>query len=164
MCWGVQRYIASTQCLHQNHFLWFSYPCLLFSIGFLEAGIEVATAVFLKVASTLDNGREKKCLFFPIVHSYSKEKNHSKFLLTPHWTQLATFLSPSGEGNEFTGLGLGVYAWKDCHQIWFSQCGGFCVIFTFFFNIRLNFRSKHILLLRPEKNDKAIFLWKKYIS
>ena len=81
-----------------------------FPIGFLEAGIEVATAVFLKVASTPDNGREKKCRFFPIVHSYSKEKNHSKFLLTPHWTQLATFLSPFGEGNEFMGLGLGVCA------------------------------------------------------
>ena len=42
-------------------------------------------------------------------------------------------------------------------KIWFSQCGGFCVIFTFFFNIRLNFKSKHILLLQSEKNDKAIF-------
>ena len=48
--------------------------------------------------------------FFPIVHAYSKEKNHSKFLLTLHWTQLATFLSPCGEGNEFMGLGLGVCA------------------------------------------------------
>ena len=40
-----------------------------FSIGFLEAGIEVATAVFLEVAPILDNGWEKKSRIFPIVHS-----------------------------------------------------------------------------------------------